>query len=241
MNEEQILESIIKEYSWETVLYNIVIAEDMDPWDIDIVKLANAFAKYMKKLKEMDFRIPAKVILTASVFLRMKSEALKIEEEEKKERKKKDEEPLDVSDVPDIDKPAKRKPVRKVTLNELVSALEKAFEVKEKRDVRRNTEQTVIEVEEDNIHERIEDLYNEIIDYIEEKRGKKIPYSKLVQQDDSMKVVKSFLPLLHLMQEGKIDAEQEELYKEIYIHLKNKNDDEEDNDYDDEGREEETD
>ena len=61
MEEQNLLEMIIKEQSWEELIYNIVSYEGLDPWDIDIIELTNSFLKYIEGMETLDFRIPAKV------------------------------------------------------------------------------------------------------------------------------------------------------------------------------------
>lgn len=219
-DENKILDLIIKEYSWESVLYNIVVAEDLNPWDIDIIRLADAFAKYISKLREMDFRVPAKVILTCSIFLRMKSEALKVQEDnERAKRQMPERKPLDISDVPQtLQMPSSRRPIRKVTLEELVAALEKAFEVKEKKDRRWEEKVKTIEVHEDKIEERIEQLYKIVMEILSSGM-EKVPFKNIVDIWRRENIIKKFMPMLHLAQENRIEYEQEELFKDIFIRL----------------------
>ena len=76
MKEESLLEMILKEESWEELIYNIVSYEGLDPWDVDIIKLADSFLKYIEGMKTLDFRIPAKVVLVAAILLKLKSDIL---------------------------------------------------------------------------------------------------------------------------------------------------------------------
>ena len=76
MKENDIMQLITKDYSWEQVLYNIIAWEGLDPWDLDISKLSEAFMGHVEGLEELDFKIPAKYVIIAAVLLRMKSEHL---------------------------------------------------------------------------------------------------------------------------------------------------------------------
>ena len=61
------------EVTWQTMLYDLVRSEEMNPWDIDIAVLAQKFFEMIGTLKEMDFRIPGKIILAAAILLKIKS------------------------------------------------------------------------------------------------------------------------------------------------------------------------
>ena len=223
MEEKDIVKMASVESNWEEVLEYIIHEEGMDPWDIDIVKLADALVDYIKKMEFLDFKVPSRIIIIAAILLRMKVVLLLEEDKEKEEDKKKEEELIDLSQVPDLETPIKRMPKRKVTLEELVIALEKAFRTKEIRETKRirarRRVEELIEDEED-IEERIEKLYRQIASILEELKSGEITFSKLVPKWERNEIVDKFLPLLHLSQEGKVSCEQKEFFKDIYIRLK---------------------
>ena len=211
------------ESNWEEVLEYVITEEGMDPWDIDIVKLADALVDYIKKMQTLDFKVPSRIIIIAAILLRMKVVLLLEEDEEKEEKEEKEEELIDLSQVPDLETPIKRIPRRKVTLEELIVALEKAFRTKEIRETKkiraRKRVEELIEGEED-IGERIERLYRQITSILEELKSGEITFDKLVPKWERNEIVDKFLPLLHLSQEGKVSCEQKEIFKDIYIRLK---------------------
>ena len=133
IDEDKLIKNIILGSDWQEVLANIVVEEGMDPLSVDLVKLADSFMSYLSRLKEFDFRIPARFILIAAILLRMKCELL-LEEEMKKEKIEGGAASELNIEVPILSPPIARKPTRKVTLDELVSALNKAFEFKEKKE-----------------------------------------------------------------------------------------------------------
>lgn len=223
MEEKDIVKMASVESNWEEVLEYIITEEGMDPWDIDIVKLADALVDYIKKMEIVDFKVPSRIIIISAILLRMKVVLLLEEEEEKEEREREEEELIDLSKVPNLETPIKRIPRRKVRLEELIAALEKAFHTKEIREdkrirARRRVEE-LIEDEED-IEERIEKLYQSITGILEELKGGKLTFSKLVPKWERNEIVDKFMPLLHLSQTGKIFCEQEEVFKDIHIRLK---------------------
>jgi len=65
---------MIENSFWKDILYEIV--SQMDPWDINIVELATRYAVKVEKMQEMNFKIPANVIIVSSVLLRMKADIM---------------------------------------------------------------------------------------------------------------------------------------------------------------------
>ncbi len=223
MEEKDIVKIASMESNWEEVLTYITIEEGMDPWEIDIIKLADAVLDYINKMTIMDFKVPSRIIVISAILLRLKVEFLVEEEEKKEEDEEKEEEKIDLSKVPDLETPIKRISRRKVTLDELVSALEKAFRTKEIRETKKVRARKRVEellVEEEDIEERIEKLYNQINGILNELKKGEITFNKLVPEWERDKIVEKFLPLLHLSQDGKVSCDQKEVFKDIYIKLK---------------------
>ena len=70
------IEALIEdtELSWKDILYEVI--SGLDPWDINLAELATRYAKRVREMREMNFRIPANVVLVSSVLLRMKADIL---------------------------------------------------------------------------------------------------------------------------------------------------------------------
>jgi len=224
--EENILQMIIEKESWEEVIYNIVSLENLDPWDIDLIKLTESFLGYINKMKELDFRIPAKIVFVAAVLLRLKADYLSIFEEENIEEVAKEKPFVDLGIDPDLIQlglPMRRIPKRQVTLTELVVALKKALVVKERRTERdmkwRN--RIRIELKEEDITKRINELMQEIDDLMVQLKGDKLKFKDIVGEWNRDQIVNHFIPLLHLEQNKKVVTEQEDYFKEIYIEKRN--------------------
>lgn len=219
IDESQVIQTIIVGSDWQEVLTTLVAEEGMDPLEVDIVKLADAFTGYLQTLQKFDFRVPARFILVAAILLRMKAELLLEEEEEKILRSGEKGVPLDIENIPSLLPPITRKPTKKVTLIDLVSALNKAFEFQEKKEgktlrMRRAIERLI--VPEEDIEIRIKDIYGRI------EKAKEIDFSDLVPAWKKLEIVKTFLPVLHLSTRGAVELTQEDLFKEIHIKVKEK-------------------
>ena len=218
VDESKVIQTIILGSDWQEVLTTLVGELGMDPLSVDLIKLAESFTQYLGRLQKFDFRIPARFILVAAILLRMKAE-LMLDEEEEKEIRKVESTPLNI-DVPLLLPPITRKPTRKVTLGELVGALNKAFEFQERKEGKkirmRRAIEMLIEPEED-IEVRIKEIYEVIV------RTKSIKFSQLVPSWTKTEIVSTFLPLLHLATREMVVCEQEDMFKEIFIRLRLEN------------------
>jgi chromatin segregation and condensation protein Rec8/ScpA/Scc1 (kleisin family) len=220
--EDSLLKAIIEKESWEEIIYYIVNIEKIDPWNVDIIKLCNGFINFLKKARELDFRIPAKIVFVAAILLKMKAEYLLLKEEEKIEEK--EEEIPEFFDIkPEMIKiayPVKRIPRRQITLEELIIALKKAMEIEKRREKRREILyqrlQREITIEED-VEKRIQSVFQKIEELYSLK--KRVEFADIVERWEREEIVKNFLPILHLEKNKKIKTEQLEFFKEIWIYL----------------------
>lgn len=228
-SEKKILEMIVSEYSWEQVLYKIIAWEGLDPWDLDIARLSNSFLMHISKARELDFRLPAKYVLIASVLLRMKSDYLRIIRHEEMETALEEpgmengmmEELEGQTEVPklilnEITVPPKRMPRRKIVVTELVAALRRTLASQERRERKLRTRRK-IEIAEEDIGERIENLYGRISEIMARMKAEEVKFSGVVKKWDRDGIIDTFLPLIHLDHQRRVDCRQEELFKEILI------------------------
>lgn len=228
--QDKLLEMLMQkdELTWQTILYDLVKTEKMDPWDIDISKLVFKYMETVKKLQEHNFFISGKVILAASLLLRIKSTKLLeeylpnfdamlfppdedlLEDQEQEQIRR---------DYPNLllKTPQPRK--RKIDLNNLIQALNKALDVEKRREVRRADEAPIREIElpKNNVSITIliKELYTKIKQYFQKRET--ITFSELVPSDKKQDKVLTFIPLLHLDTQNKIDVNQEIPFGEIYI------------------------
>lgn len=237
-----------KKSDWQTIIYELINSEQLDPWDIDIVVLTNKyFEKVFEIEQELDFYVLSKVLLAASLLLRIKSEFLlnkhikSIDEIlfGKKEIEKKIEKiELDDEEFPILIPKTPLPRLKKVTLPELMEALNKAINTESRRikrevAVKRAHKLSYIDIPKFrriDLKDRIKEFYTRILNAlnrITKDEKKKITYSKLVGGQKEQKLA-CFLPLLHLSNTRKLWLEQEKHLDEIWIYLyqyfeKNKN------------------
>ncbi|MBI2085418.1 MAG: segregation/condensation protein A [Candidatus Aenigmarchaeota archaeon] len=223
--EEKILKLVVRDHSWEQIIFHLIEAEGLDPNNVDLEKLAKSFVDYISKLEELDFHIPAKMIIIAAVLLRMKSDKLGFEKELVMPEVDQKPEPIEKIETLPLDVPLRRQPKRRVSVQELIEALRRIVETKEKKERKFLRMQERIEITEDDITEKIDKLYSKIAWVLDRLYGEPLAFSKLVGEWKRKNVVRNFIPLLQLVHQGKVDAEQEDFFKEILItrRLKNNN------------------
>jgi segregation and condensation protein A len=225
---------MISEPSWEDVIVRIVSEEGMDPWKLDLIRLADVFAAYVGRMDQLDLRIPARFILIAAILLRLKSDILAGVPQKQallgEPGPEKDSELIRLlAQIPPLQPPVKRMPLGPVTMEELLAALRKAFEVEERRKrkkehLRRRVD-VVLPQERDDITDRIARLLEEINKAITDIEGS-TTFSKIVKKWERREIVRTLMPMLHLSQEGKITHEQPVLFEDIIVKKKKKEGDE---------------
>ncbi|MFH1630785.1 MAG: segregation/condensation protein A [Candidatus Aenigmatarchaeota archaeon] len=218
LDETQIIKTITTSPDFDEVLTSIVIEQGLDPMDIDITKLSDAFMKYLQTMKDFSFRMPARFILVASILLTIKCEKILEDEEKRLSSLNTDEIKLLDMNVPTLVAPIERESVRKVTLGELISALNKSLEIKKGKEILERIETReapdILIKKAENIEKRVEKIYTKI-----RSKGM-IKFSDLVPIWHRKEIMQTFLPLLFLANDGKVVCEQPEMFKEIYIKLK---------------------
>jgi segregation and condensation protein A len=217
IDENKVIQTIILGSDWQEVLTTLVSDEGMDPLDVNLINLTDSFMHYLQRLEKFDFRVPARFVLVAAILLRMKTELLLEEEEKKQLRQGENIAPINIDDVPVLTPPLLRTPTRKVTLDELISALNKAFVFQEKKEgkdlrMRRAIENLITEPKED-VEARIARIYNQVV------KSHSIMFSKMLPQWKRIYIVEYLLPLLHLSIRGKITMDQKEMFQDIEIML----------------------
>ena len=236
-NEQTIINILVDqdEITWQTIIMELIKSEQMDPWNIDVSTIAEKFIKLLSKMKKMDFRISGKIILAAAFFLKVKSDKLLNEDiaalDSLIKSNENPEELMDLlDDIPEqIEvKGTKEKPTlkyrtpqprkRKVSVYDLINALEKAFETEQRRLIRskpapkvkaptKGKDMTVI----------MNDLYKEISKTL--KKVKVVWFHEIITSESKEDKITTFLPLLHLDNQRKIDLAQNEHFGNISIKL----------------------
>ena len=224
------------EVTWQSLLYELVKTEQMDPWDINISSLTKKYIDTIKKLKEFDFRVSGKVLLAAAILLKIKSSRLLHEDLSEFDMLLADpEELMEGMELDEVYNPQAymEKPIliprmpqprkRKVSIFDLVQALEKALEVKKRR-VMNSIPPLHLEAPKKTIDitQVLKNVYGKIISFFSSDNKNKLMFSQLTPSQSKEDRIYTFIPLLHLSNERKIDLTQKEHFGEIEIMLASK-------------------
>lgn len=236
-NHEKILSLILdqNEITWQTIIYDLINSEQMDPWDIDVSLLTQKYIDRIKSLKEHDFRLSGKVLLAAAILLKIKSnkwlkedianlDAMFSSTEEDADdlfagfdNDFQPREKIEADLIPRTPQPRRRK----VSIYDLVNALEQALEVKHRRILRDMPILDVkIPVKKRDISEIIKEVYLKISSFFQLNSKNRLTFSKLLSSDKKEDKIYTFIPLLHLSNQQKITLEQYQHFGEIEIMLK---------------------
>jgi len=212
---------IIESGDWEKLIYYIVEFENINPYDVDLVKLCDKFLEYINKAKELDFRIPAKVLYIAVFLLKLKVDLLFPQEQEVQEEIREILElpKIDLSNL-EISLPAKRLPISQITLEELIESLRKVLALKEKKEkrklLRKKLEESMKDYfEEINMEEIVNSVYSKISELLKEKE--KIVFDELIERKDFRDLYYKFISVLHLELQRKIRTYQRDHFEKIFI------------------------
>lgn len=221
--------------SWQAIIYDLINSEQLDPWDIDISVLSNKYLEKVMALEEANFFVSSKVLLAASLLLRIKSEILLNEHltsldeilfGKKEEKKVREQERIDLDeDVPGLIPRTPLPRFRKVTLQELMAALGKAIKTENRR-IKRVILEKQQEIETSlsvpkktvNIEGHIKVIYSRI-KVLFKDRETRVAFSELSGKSHEERI-STFIPLLHLDNQQKVWLEQEEHFEEIWVLLK---------------------
>jgi segregation and condensation protein A len=236
-NQEQVHDLLFnRQIGWQEIIYDLINSEQLDPWNINLVILTEKFFEKIEEYEELDFFVSSKVLLAASLLLRIKSEFLlnrhikSIDEVlfGAKEQKKTELERIELDE--EIPLLIPKSPIprhRKVTLQELIGALNKAI-VTENRRIKKEIlnknalRETGISLPKRkfNIKDKLKELHDKLLEYFKKnEEEKRLAYSTLVGEDRDERIA-AFFPLLQLENNKKIWLEQEIHFGEIDIWLK---------------------
>ena len=237
MKHDELLDMLLKEeeITWQTIIHDLIKTEKMDPWNIDISILTQKYINILKKLQEINFSISGKVILASSILLKIKSDKLLMESitnfdnlmyeneelEELEQFEDKETQEKSINPKLTIKTPQARK--RKVSINDLVFALERALEVENRRKIRKidyeeSASHVKIPEKKVDLKKKISHIYEQIKSFL--KKQNKVTFTELLPSKKKEDIIYTFIPLLHLDNEKKIDLYQPKPFEEINITIK---------------------
>lgn len=225
VKQEQIHDLLFsREIGWQEIIYDLINTEQLNPWDIDISILTDKYLEKIKELEETDFFVSSKVLLAASLLLKIKSEILlnkyikSIDEIlfGKKEKKEYSLERIELDEeIPEL---IPRSPIprfKKVTLKELMESLDKAITTENRRIRKEIINKNALREasfslpkKRFNITDKIREIYGKLFDHFENNKEKmSIPFTEFVGMDKEERLI-AFSPLLHLENQQKVWLQQ---------------------------------
>jgi segregation and condensation protein A len=217
------LEDLVSNATWRELLFDLVESNKLDPWDIDIAKIVESYIAVVKEMRVLELHIPANIMLAASILLRMKSDSMGIFAEPEAEV----EEPgmqqgRVIPEVPELVPRLRMQPRRKISLNELMDALNEAIKISSKREVveRERFEPLAnIAIGKEDIDDKIEAALGLVKSDVD--REGVTTFARIAKGFDSMegRLLDLFVPLLFLANMKKVMLMQEEFFDEIFIRL----------------------
>jgi len=241
-NEEGMFEFLFDkdEISWQSIILELVRTNQMNPWDVDVSILAQKYLEMIQTLKELDFRLSGKIVLAAAIMLKIKSNRLVGEDldyldsllAQSEEGAGLDyEADLTAQQIaeqfkmtPEQMKLLPRTPQlrkRKVSIYDLMDALQKAMEVKRRRVMR---DLPAARFEAPKSKKQISALIFEVFGRIKSlfANSSRITFTQLLPSEEKEDKVYTFIPLLHLSNARKIDISQDVPFGEIFIQMPQK-------------------
>lgn len=234
--EKKIVELMMADYSWEQVVYDIIASQGLDPWNLDLNLLSQSFLSYMKKIEELDFRIPAKYIIISSVILRMKSDNMHLLDipsdngEAGLEETGFEPEASHQLNLPKgfnmslFNAQESRRPAKQIMVADLIFALRKVMSSRQMKELKVAAARQKIQIRTDSIIERINRVYEKINSMLGRVQQQEVPFSQVVDKWERQSVVQNFLPLIYLENQKRVSCRQEEFFDEIFIKQPNGHD-----------------
>jgi len=223
-----------EEISWKTIIYDLVKTGEINPWDVNITILTKKYIEIITRLQDHDLKISGKVLLAAALLLKIKSahllenditrldallnftEGIEDEEsgllEDNSRKLKKEKEAYAL--IPRNPQPRNRK----VSVQDLVEALQRAMLSKKRVLEKMRPEKFTIPERTFEIMEVIHDLLQKMRYY--EKKSQKLTFTRLLPPKAGRpEKVFTFIPLLHLEHQQQLEMRQEQPFEEIEISL----------------------
>ena len=241
--EDKIFQILVNdnEISWKSIIYDLVKKEDMDPWNINVSLLTKKYISRIKELKGSDLKVSGKVLLAAAILLSIKSKKLvgedlsefdrllsstDVDENEfydELEQELRKGEAQGMTEYFELNPRTPMPRKRKVSVYDLVQALEKALEVKKRRVFNEWNAIGDAKLPERkfDITKAIGGLYDKIKFFFFQQKKKSLKFSELTESKNKEDKVYTFIPLLHLSNEDKVDLHQEEHFADFDITITN--------------------
>lgn len=208
---------IVVQPTWREFLMDLVASKQMNPWEIDIGEITDAYLEKIRELKAMDLRIPANVILACALLLKFKSQSLRLDDETQEVAGEKQPRVLLNEDIPLLVFRTNKPRTRRLSLQELLDAIEEVMKSNTKRvyEVEAAPKELTIELPQMDMNQLMKRVLERAHQHMDCEQI--VVFTKLLDEQTSEQVAFTILPVLHLVQEKKLVAWQDEFFGEIFI------------------------
>ena len=214
------LVDLIDQPAWKTILLDLVETEKMNPWDIDVINLSEKYLKKISELEGNNLRVPANAILACAILVKTKAKYLKLSSLDEKEEKIEltpEQKEMMLAQIPDLMSGRMSREGR-ITLDELVMSIEDIIQrTTPKKNSSRIIPRIEINFDATSIEEKLESVFNLIKQKVDSQGI--VLFKDLIESNEVDNVVDVFLPVLFLMNSGKLIAYQNEFFGEIFVQL----------------------
>lgn len=217
------LESMVSKPTWKDILLDLIASNSIDPWNIDLVALADAFIRQVREMERMDFVLQANVILASAILLKYKSNYLRMlsYQADLEQYIPEGGEVAGAGELPELTLASRIPPRRQITLDELVSEMERIikYENVERTHIPRGAivETVDLELQQGDVEKDMQALLARIREGTDSEGWSM--FSRLVSGYEPRAVVYSLVCILHLVQMEAVDIHQDELFGELFIRL----------------------
>jgi len=219
------LDGVVAKPSWKTVLLELIETKKLDPWNINIVEIADAFLKKVREMEDLDLLVQANVILAAAILLRYKSDYLRFlqYQEQLTDYLPSDAPEIETEDIPQLMLSSRIPPKRQITLDELVGEMEKVIKYEADDRLQSRSKGGIEEIvdlrlNDVDIEKRMEQVVSRIKGSVDSE-GWTLFSRILENREDRNEIIYALMSVLHLTQKEMIDIRQDELFGEIFIRL----------------------
>jgi segregation and condensation protein A len=223
----------IENPTWKDVLVGLINSEKIDPWNIDVSEITSKYLEVVMEMKNLDLHLPANLILAASILVRIKSENIVFKEENNLYEYGMDELPdelmfsvdgINNADTTTFEISYKQKlpRMRRVTLEELMGAVEEAIKEEGKREIKFREKSVKekfimpikIDTKKVDVEKIIKNTYSRIVEKTDEYGM--VSFSTITKNETKDKIY-SMIAILYLETHEYITIAQDTFFGEIII------------------------
>ncbi len=213
------LEDFVKNATWRDLLLGLVESNKLNPWDVDISRIVNGYLEVIKRMKVLDLFVPSNMMLAASILLKLKSDTISFDDGAEDIPESEDAPIRVIPDVPQLTLRSRQQPNKRITLEELMDALEDAMKIEKKRDMQFKNDSIPIQftINKEDIDDKMEDIYMMV-----KKNSDSYGTTTFALLAGSFVHAESilldlFVPLLFLSHNSRIALMQDSFFEEIFI------------------------